>query len=116
VTHRAVLPVVGCIVGALAALWLGVQAAGDLYLTGFPDGHLTDYDNAVDVPKRILMWSEFAFVPLFLLLALPRFWRRARAVGPAIALAGLGLVVVVQLQAVPWYFGTYLGLDNGIGG
>jgi hypothetical protein len=24
--------------------------------------------------------------------------------------------VVVQLQAVPWYFGTYLGLDNGIGG
>jgi hypothetical protein len=111
-----VLAAVACIVGAIAALWFALQAAGDLYLTGFPDSHFTDYDKAVEVPKRILMWAEFSFVPLFLLLAVPRVRVRARAVGPAVALIALGLVVAVQLAGVPWYFGTHLGLDNGIGG
>jgi len=37
-------------------------------------------------------------------------------VGPLLALAALGAVVAVQLLGVPWYFGTHLGLDNGIGG
>jgi hypothetical protein len=26
------------------------------------------------------------------------------------------LAVVVQLVGIPWYFGSHLGLDNGIGG
>jgi hypothetical protein len=111
-----VLPIVACIVGAVAALWFALQAAGDLYLTGFPDSHFTDYDKAVEVPKRVLMWAEFGFVPLFLLLAVPRIRARVRAVGPGVALIALGLVVLVQLVGVPWYFGTHLGLDNGIGG
>src|ERR1700692_4580371 len=111
-----VLATVACIVGAIAALWFAVQAAGDLYLTGFPDSHFTDYDKAVEVPKRILMWTEFGCVPLFLLLALSRMRKRARAGGPVVALIVLGLVVLVQLIGVPWYFGTHLGLDNGIGG
>jgi hypothetical protein len=55
------------------------------------------------------------FVPLFLLLALPRIGERVHAVGPLVALIVLGLVVVVQLGGVPWYFGSHLGLDNGIG-
>ena len=63
---------VGCLVSAIAALWLTLLAVGDLSLTGFPDGHLTDYDKAVDAPKRILMWVEFGFIPLFLVLAFPR--------------------------------------------
>jgi hypothetical protein len=111
-----VLAAVSCIVGALAALWFGVQAAMDLALTGFPDSHYTDYANAVDVPERILMWAEFGFVPLFVLLALPRIRERVRAVGPVVTLIVLALVVVVQLVGVPWYFGTHLSLDNGIGG
>jgi hypothetical protein len=110
------LPTVACIVGAIAALWFAVQASWDLALTGFPDSHFTDYDKAVEVPKRILMWAEFGFVPLFLLLALPRIRERARAVGPVVALIVFGLVVLVQLVGVPWYFGRHLGLDNGIGG
>ena len=111
-----VLATVACIVGAIAALWFAVQASWDLALTGFPDSHFTDYDNAVEVPKRILMWAEFGFVPLFLLLALPRIRERVRGVGPVVALIVLGLVVLVQLVGVPWYFGSHLGLDNGIGG
>ena len=110
------LAIVACVIAAIAALGLHVLAAWDLYLTGFPDGHLTDYDKAVEAPKRILMWAEFGFVPLFLVLAFSPIGTRARGVGLLAALTALILIVVVQLVGVPWYFGTHLGLDNGIGG
>jgi hypothetical protein len=60
-----VLARVACVVIAIAALFLGYRAAGDLYLTGFPDGHLTDYDKAIDTPKHILKWVELGFGALF---------------------------------------------------
>jgi len=107
---------IACVVCAVGALWLAFSTYSTVVLAGFPDGHVTDYDKAVEVPKRILMWAEFGFVPLFLLLALPRIREWTRTVGPVVALIVLGLVVVVQLVGVPWYFGTHLGLDNGIGG
>jgi hypothetical protein len=110
------LAIVACVVGAVAALWLTLLAGWDLSLTGFPDGHLTDYDKAVDTPKRILMWVEFGFAPLFVVLALSPICTRARAVGLLAALTALVLVVVVQMVGLPWYFITHLGLDNGIGG
>jgi len=105
-----------CVVGAIAALGLHVLASWDLYLTGFPDSHLTDYDKAVDAPKRILMWVEFGFVPLFLVLAFLRMGARARAIGLFATLIALALVVLIQQVGLPWYFGSHLGLDNGIGG
>ncbi len=111
-----VLARVACVVIAIAALFLSNRAAGDLYLTGFPDGHLTDYDKAIDTPKHILMWVELGFVALFLVLGLFRIGTRARAVGLLAALTAFVLVVVIQLVGVPWYFGSHLGLDNGIGG
>jgi hypothetical protein len=111
-----VLATVACVVGAIAALWFAVQASWALALTGFPDSHFTDYDKAVDAPKRILMWAELGFVPLFLVLAFSPIGTRKRAVGLLAALIVLVLVVVVQLACVPWYFGSHLGLDNGIGG
>jgi hypothetical protein len=110
------LAIVACVVGAAAASLLSYLAVGDLYLTGFPDSHLTDYDKAVDAPKHILMWAEIGFVPVFLLLAFSPFGTRVRAIGFLAALIAFILVVVVQLVGVPWYFGTHLGLDNGIGG
>jgi hypothetical protein len=110
------LAVVACVVAAIAALLLSYLAFGDLYLTGFPDGNLTDYDKAVDTPKRILMWVEFGFVPVFLVLAFSRMGNRARGVGLLAALIVLALVAVLQLIGVPWYFGSHLGLDNGVGG
>ena len=110
------LAIVAWVIAAIAALGLHVLASWDLYLTGFPDGHLTDYDKAAEAPKRILMWAELGFVPLFLVLAFSPIGTRVRAVGPVVALIVLGLVVVLQLVGVPWYFGSHLGLDNGIGG
>ena len=111
-----VLAIVVCVVAAVASLLSSYLASWDLYLTGFPDGHLTDYDKAVDVPERVLMWAELGLVPLCLVLAFSPIGIRKRAVGLLVALTVLGLVVVVQLVGVPWYFGSHLGLDNGIGG
>jgi hypothetical protein len=108
--------IIVCAVCAVAALFLGVLTSWDLYLTGFPDGHLTDYDKAVEAPKRILMWVEWGFVLVFLVLAFSPIGTRARAVGLHVALIALALVVIVELVGVPWYFGTHLGLDHGIGG
>lgn len=110
------LAIVACVVGAIAALGLAILAGWDLYLTGFPDSHFTDYDKAVEAPKRVLMWVEFGFVPLFLVLAFARIGTRRRAVGLLAALTALAMVVVVQLVGFPWYFITHIGLDNGIGG
>jgi hypothetical protein len=110
------LAMAACLVAAIAALLLGYLAVEDLYLTGFPDGHLTDYDKAVDVPKRILVWVEFGFVPAFLVLGFLRMGARARAFGLFAALIALALGALIQQVGLPWYFGSHLGLDNGIGG
>jgi hypothetical protein len=91
-------------VGAVAALSLTLLAQWDLYLTGFPDGHLTDYDKAVDAPKRILMWVEFSFTPLFLVLAFSPIGTRARAVGLLAALTALVLVVCGPAGRRPMVF------------
>ena len=77
------LAAVACVVAAIAALWLSFLAVGDLCLTGFPEGHLTDYDKAVDAPKRVLMWLEFGFVPLFLVLVFARIGTRDGNLLPA---------------------------------
>lgn len=111
-----VLAKVACVAGAIVALGLAYLAIWDLYLTGFPDSHLTDYDKAVETPKRVLMWVEVAFAPLFLVLAFSPIGTQARAVGLFAALTALVLVVIVQLVGLPWYFVTHLHLDNGIGG
>lgn len=108
--------IISCVVCAVAALWLAWSASWDLYLTGFPDSHFTDYDKAAAAPKRILTWVEWGFVVLFPVLAFVRISTRARAAALLAAVIALVLVAVVQLVGIPWYFITHLGLDNGIGG
>jgi hypothetical protein len=49
-------------------------------------------------------------------LAFSPIGTRARGIGALAALAALVLVVAVKRVGVPWYFGSHLGLDNGIGG
>jgi hypothetical protein len=107
---------VACLVCAVAALGLGLYAAMNLYFAGFPDGHLTDYDEAVGAPKRLLQWAEFGLAFLFLVVAFVPIGARARAVALLVAVIALVVVVAAQLVGVPWYFETHLGLDNGVGG
>jgi hypothetical protein len=86
----------------------------DVSMAGFPDGHVTDYEKAVDAPLTILAWMAAGFSFLFLVLAFSPIGARARTVGLLVAL--IVLVGIVAQVGVPWYFGTHLGLDNGIGG
>ena len=88
----------------------------EVALAGFPDGHVTDYDKAANAPLSDISYLEAAFALLFLLLAAVPIKARRRAVGLLVCLTALVLVGVVAQVGVPWYFGTHLGLDNGIGG
>ena len=105
-----------CVAGAVLAAVLALSAASALSMTGFPDGHLTDYDKAVDVPKHGLMWVEIGFVVVFLVLALLPIGARARTIAGVGVLVALVSVAAIHWLGVPWYFGTHLRLDNGIGG
>jgi hypothetical protein len=111
-----VLPRIACAVGAVAALFLAFLTFNQVALAGFPDSHLTDYDKAADAPLRVVSYVEAGLGVLFLALAFLPIKARRRAVGLLVCLIALVLVAVVVQVGVPWYFGTHLGLDNGIGG
>jgi hypothetical protein len=110
------LAMIACVVCAIAALGLAFTTFMDLSMHGFPDGHVTDYEQAVDAPLTILAWVEAGFGVLFLALAFSPIGTRARAGGFLVALIAFVLVALVAQVGVPWYFATHLSLDNGIGG
>jgi len=113
---RAVVVRVACAICALAAALLALMAGSDLYFTGFPDSHLTDFDKAAELPKRVLMWGEWGFVVLFLLLASVPMRAGVRTGALIAGVIALVVVALVQWVGIPWYFIDHLGLDNGIGG
>jgi hypothetical protein len=110
------LAVIACAVGALVAWALAVNTFSNVWLAGFPDSHLTDYDKAVDTPLTILAWVEFGFGVVLLALAFTPIGTRARTIGFVLAVFAFVVVALTAQAGVPWYFGTHLGLDNGIGG
>jgi peptidoglycan/LPS O-acetylase OafA/YrhL len=108
---------IGCVVCAIAALGLAFLTYSEVMLAGFPDGHVTDYEKAADGPLGVFSYVEAGFGVLFLGLAVsPIKPPRRRAVGLAVCVIAFVLVALVVRVGVPWYFGTHLGLDNGIGG
>jgi hypothetical protein len=62
------LAIIACVVGAIA-LGLAFSTFMEVSVYGFPDGHVTDYEKAVDAPLTILAWVEAGFGLLFLALA-----------------------------------------------
>ena len=112
---RALL-MVACAVCGIVALGLAFTTFIDVSMAGFPDGHLTDYDKAVDPPLSILAWVEASFGVVFLAFTCTPIGSRVRGVGLLVALAVFILAATTAHVGLPWYFGTHLGLDNGIGG
>ena len=104
------------IAGAVAALWLAFITYTDVSMAGFPDGHLTAYGRAVDGPLWVVTWLAVGIAVLLVGLAFSPFRARVRAAALVVALLGFVLLVLAAKVAIPWYFGTHLGLDNGIGG
>ncbi|OBK72900.1 hypothetical protein A5651_14910 [Mycobacterium sp. 1274761.0] len=111
-----VVSLIGCVVCALAAFGLALETSMELFMFGFPDGHTIDYQKAAATPLRILMWLQGGIGLLFLGLAFSPIKTRMRTVGWLTALVVFVLLALTARIGVPWYFGTHLGLDNGIGG
>ena len=111
---RNAVAIVACVLCALGALGLAILTSMRPFWFGFPDGHVTDYEKAIGTPLTILAGVEAGFGVLFAALAFSP--SRVRGVGLLAALIGFVIVVLAAEIGVPWYFGTHLGLDNGIGG
>jgi hypothetical protein len=105
-----------CVLCAIAAILLAFTTAMDVHMAGFPDGSVTDYDKAVEAPLTIFAWLQAGFGVLFPAIAILSMDARARAISLLVGLIAFGLVVILTQIGVPWYFGTHLGVDNGIGG
>ena len=108
--------ILACIVCAIAALLLAFLTFSQVALAGFPDSHLTDFDKAADTPLTVLSDVDAGCGLLFLILAFAPITARRRAIGLLVVVIAFVVSAAVSQVGIPWYFGTHLGLDNGIGG
>ncbi|BBX01266.1 hypothetical protein [Mycolicibacterium moriokaense] len=108
--------VAACVIGAIAAFSLSVWTYMAVSMFGFPDGYVTDYQKAADSPLTVIAWAEAGLGLLFLALAFSPISTRVRTIAWLATFIALVLVIAAGQAGVPWYFGTHLGLDNGIGG
>jgi hypothetical protein len=104
------------IVCAIAAFGLAIWAYMGVSMFGFPDGYVTDYQKAAETPLTIIAWASAGFGLVFLALAFSPIRSRPRTVAWLAAVIALVVLATAAWVVVPWYFGTHLGLDNGIGG
>jgi hypothetical protein len=108
--------ITACAICAVAAFGLSLWTYTDVSMFGFPDGYVTDYQEAADTPLSIITWLAAGLGLLFLTLAFSPITSRTRLIGWLTALIALALVATAARLGIPWFFGTHLGLDNGIGG
>lgn len=104
------------LLGAAAAIWLAFTTSMAVAMAGFPDGHLTDYGAAVDTPLQVVTWVAVGFAILFLGLTFSPIRSRSGAIGLPVAVLAFVAVAFIAKVAVPWYYGTHLGLEDGAGG
>lgn len=105
-----------CVICAIAAFGLSLWIYMDVSMFGFPDGYVTDYQQAADTPLTMITWVAAGLGLVFLALAFSPISSRVRTICWLAALIVLVLVATAAQVGVPWYFGVHLGLDNGIGG
>ena len=110
------LALIACAICAVAALGLSLLTNVDVSMFGFPDGYVTDYQKAARAPLRVITWVAAGLGLLFLALAVSPIGTKVRTLAWLAALIVLVLVALTAQVGIPWYFGTHLGLDNGIGG
>lgn len=104
------------VICAIAAIGLAFWTYMDVSTFGFPDGSVTDYQKAADTPLTIITWASVGLGLVFLALAFSPIRARTRTIAWLTALGALVVLATAAWVGVPWYFGTHLGLDNGIGG
>src|SRR5262245_5107870 len=105
-----------CVICAVVALGLAFSTLMTVFMFGFPDSYVTDYQEAARGTLTILGWVQGALGVPFAVLAFLPISDGARTVGWLLAVTALVLAAAAAHFGVPWYFGTHLGLDDGIGG
>lgn len=108
--------VIACVICAVIAIGLSLLTYMDVSLYGFPDGYVTDYQNAARAPLTVLAWVAAGIGVLFVVTAFSPIGTRVRTFAWLALLVTLMLIAAGVQIGIPWYFGTRLGLDNGIGG
>src|SRR5258708_39803580 len=93
---------IACVVGAIAALGLAFSTFMEVSVYGFPDGHVTDYEKAVDAPLTILAWVEAGFRLLFLALSFATVGPPGRPGGFLLALLAFVLPAMVAQRGGAW--------------
>jgi len=109
---KLVLAILFAAIPVIFAMYLDLSIA----LMGFPDNHVTDYDKAITLPDRILIWISL-IVALYLFYRSFKIKKRRDAlnVGTVVLLSYVILFFVVH-RCLEIYFVDYLRLDFGQGG
>lgn len=84
-------------------------------MAGFPDGHLTPYDQAIHTPLTVCNWINIIFSFYFFYLAF----------APSTNKLGIKFMIMLFLHilffifttyGIEYYYKDYLGLEHGQGG
>ena len=107
---------IACVICAVAAFGQAFLTNMDVSMFGFPDGYVTEYQQAAGPPLRLITWLAAGLGLLFVALAFLPIRTKVRTIAWLVMLILLVFVALAAKIGIPWYFGTHLGLDNGIGG
>ena len=83
---------------------------------GFPDGYLTTYEKAIKPFLTLTSALCLIISSLFWILLVPVFSKHIRKSLMITFTIIFCLLIITRLVILPWYFGVYLGLENGKGG
>jgi hypothetical protein len=98
------------LLAALISLLIAVYMILENQMLGFPDGHLTDLDNALCVFYKIAIPVSILFLISFLLMSFSTFLKRKIRI---IILYCFAATIFIGISVVCYFIKT---LDNGIGG
>ncbi|MBI2809960.1 MAG: hypothetical protein HYX67_03915 [Candidatus Melainabacteria bacterium] len=100
-------------IAALSSCYFGFQ---EVAFFGFPDGHITDYEKAATPALKALFATLAPFGVYFLTVTVSSA-ALIRSKGWFGVAAGCAVLILLVINlGIPWYFGTHLALDNGVGG
>ena len=83
---------------------------------GFPDGYLTTYEKAIGPFFTLTTALCLIISSLFWILLVPIFSKNMRKRLIFTFTIIFCLLIIARLLVLPWYFGVYIGLENGTGG
>jgi hypothetical protein len=91
-------------------MYVSIRLYDELSLVGFPDGYISDFDRATELPFSILSWINIAFALYFLYLGI---FSDSKGLGKKTVVTIIIhiLFFVFAYKAIVYYYKIYLGLS-----